>query len=125
MAKLGRRQHLSAFWLFNLVRSRHFVNARVNRVASVMLLVYLVHENFIVRQCVRPAVWLWIRDTVGYDLLFAWLALYSLALFAVALVLGVMYTKTLGKRVDLIGQGSSEASGRSAPPSWTGVCALH
>lgn len=56
---------------------------------------------------------------------FAWLALYSLALFAVALVLGVMYTKTLGKRVDLIGQGSSEASGRSAPPSWTGVCALH
>lgn len=45
---------LSALGLFNLVRSRPFVSVRINRVASLMLLVYLVHENLIVRQLLIP-----------------------------------------------------------------------
>lgn len=85
----------------------------------------MVHENFIVRQCVRPAVWPWIRGAVGYDLLFAWLALYSLALFAVALVLGVLYAKTLGKCVGLVEARVERGIRKAGGAVLDGICALH
>lgn len=94
---------LSAFGLFNLARLRPFVSVRVNRIAPIMLLVYLIHENLIVRSYVRPSIWLWIHDVLGYDMLFVWLALFSFALFVVALFLGVLYSKTLSKLVDAFG----------------------
>lgn len=88
---------LSVLGCFNLVRLRPFVNGRVNRIAPIMLLVYLIHENLIVRSYVRPSIWLWIHDVLGYDMLFVWLALFSFALFLVALLLGALYNKTLSK----------------------------
>lgn len=66
-----------------------------------MLLVYLVHENLIVRQYVRPAAWLWIYENLGYDLLFVWLGLFAVGLFVASLLCAYVYTKTIGRAVSL------------------------
>ena len=92
---------LSAFGLFNIMRARPFANARLNRVAGLMLLVYLIHENLIFKRYMRPCAWALIHDNLGYDLLFVWLGLFALVLFAVALLFAWIYTKTLGKAVNL------------------------
>lgn len=88
---------LSAFGLFNLVRTHFFVSVRVSRVAAPMLFVYLIHENLIVRTYARPSIWLWVHDTLGYGALVIWIVTFSLALFAVALACAFAYTRTLGK----------------------------
>lgn len=92
---------LSAFGLFNVMRSRPFVNARVNRVAGLMLLVYLIHENLIFKMYMRPCAWALIHDGLGYDLLFVWVGLFALCLFLASLLLAYLYTKTLGRAVGL------------------------
>lgn len=93
---------LSAFGLFNLLRARSFSSARINRVAGLMLLVYLIHENYILRSYVRPWGWVWICDTLGYDLLFAWLFLFTVGLFGASLLCAWLYIKTLGRAVDCV-----------------------
>ena len=95
---------LSAFGLFNIMRARPFVNARLNRVAGLMLLVYLIHENLIFKRYMRPCAWALIHDNLGYDLLFVWLGLFALGLFVVALLCAWIYTKTLGKAVNPVAQ---------------------
>ena len=92
---------LTAFGLFNIMRARPFVNARLNRAAGLMLLVYLIHENLIFKMYMRPCVWALIHDNLGYDLLFVWLGLFALGLFVVALLCAWIYTKTLGKAANL------------------------
>ena len=91
---------LSVFGLFNLLRARPFVNARVNHCASLMLLVYLIHENLMLRAYVRPAVWDWVWVTYGYSMLFGWIALFTVVLFVGALVCAFLYRGTLGKLVE-------------------------
>ena len=86
--------------LFNLLRARPFVNARVNRCASLMLLVYLIHENLMLRAYIRPAVWDWVWATYGYSMLFGWIALFTVVLFVGALVCAFLYRGTLGKLVE-------------------------
>lgn len=94
---------LSAFGLFNLIRSRPFTSMSINRVSGLMLLVYLIHENLIVRLYARPAIWQWIHDSLGYDLLFVWLGLFAAGLFLIALLVAFLYEKSLGKFVDFAG----------------------
>ena len=115
---------LSAFGLFNLVRLRPFVSAQVNRVAPIMLLVYLIHENLIVRSYVRPSIWLWIHDVLGYDMLFVWLALFSLVLFAIALFFGLLYSKTLSKYVDALGVKVEQLIRKAGNALLDRICAL-
>ena len=91
---------LSVFGLFNLLRARPFVNARVNRCASLMLLVYLIHENLMLRAYIRPVVWDWVWSTYGYSMLFGWIALFTVVLFVGALVCAFLYRGTLGKLVE-------------------------
>ena len=93
---------LSAFGLFNLMRARTFFSFKVNKVASLMVLVYLIHENLLFKTYVRPYGWVWIYENYGYDLLFVWVALFSLGLFVASLLLAVIYTRTVGKLVDAI-----------------------
>lgn len=91
---------LSAIGLFNLVRMRPFVNAKVNRVAALMLFVYLIHENIMVRNYLRPWIWNLIYQGLGFDLLLVWLAVFSIGLFAAALVTALAYKGTFGNLVD-------------------------
>ena len=115
---------LSAFGLFSLARLRPFVSARVNRIAPIMLLVYLIHENLIVRSYVRPSIWLWIHDVLGYDMLFVWLALFSLVLFAIALFFGLLYNKTLSKYVGALGTWVAQGVRKLGNALLDRICAL-
>lgn len=115
---------LSALGLFNLVRSRPFVSVRINRVASLMLLVYLTHENLIVRQYVRPAAWLWIYENLSYDLLFVWLGLFSVGLFVSSLFCAYVYTKTIGRATSLVTPRVEASVRRAGSAAIDRVCAL-
>lgn len=65
-----------------------------------MLLVYLIHENPIVRVYARPAIWQLIYDSLGYNLLFVWVVGFTVCLFLCALFLSFIYGHTVGILVD-------------------------
>lgn len=90
---------LSCLGLFNLVRSRPFVSVIINRIASQMLFVYLIHDNLLVRIYLRPNIWLWIHDSLGYDFLFLWFFLFVVLLFLISLFFAWLYKASLGRVV--------------------------
>ena len=115
---------MSAFGAFNLVRNYSYKNSRINQMSSLMLLVYLIHENYIFSHYLRPAIWPWIYDMVGYDLLFVWIALFVFVLFSASVLLAFLYGKTLGKLAALIEPKLTRGIRNVGNLFVDGICAL-
>lgn len=72
---------LSGIALFNLFRSKKFVNHTINKIASLSLLVYIIHENYLLREYVRPLIWRYIYEKFGYSQVLLLTAAIALAIF--------------------------------------------
>lgn len=64
-----------AFGAFNLFRSYHFRSLFINRFSSLSLLIYLIHENFLVREYWRPYLYIFIHDQLHNQNVAWWLLL--------------------------------------------------
>ena len=96
---------MTALGLFNLARKNDFVKPLINRIAGMSFLVYIIHENILVRTYLRPWIWLQIHDTFGYRYIVFWCLLYAGVLMAVSLLLSALYTVLLQKYVHRIAEG--------------------
>lgn len=88
---------MTAVGAMNLARGRKFSSGAVNYVSGLSLLIYIIHENILVREYLRPLVFIWIQARFGYSRILGWVFLYSAVLFAAALLLAVIYRETLGR----------------------------
>ena len=86
----------------NLTRSWGLRSDAVNRVAALILPVYLIHENLLVRTYLGIAAWAWVYDSFGYENLLLWVALYAAVLFGTSLLLAAAYQRTLGRLVERV-----------------------
>lgn len=84
---------------FNLARKIRFENRTVNYVSGLTLLIYVIHENIIVREYYRPKVWNCIYEHYGYGHVILWLFVFAAILFTAALTVGIAYRLTLQKQV--------------------------
>ena len=83
----------------NLMKQTRFSSRVINYVSSFSLLIYVIHENLLFRTYLRPLIWEWIYLNLGYDLLFLWIFLFALALFAAAFIVAIIYRYTLEKPI--------------------------
>jgi len=88
-----------AFCSLNLMRMTKFTNKVINYVSGLSMLIYLIHENILFRNYIRPLIWEWIYYNWGFDLLFLWIALYAIALALAAIGVAVLYKISLQKPV--------------------------
>ena len=88
---------IAAFSLFNLVRNVHFKNKTINYISSMSMLIYIIHENELLRTYYRPALWHAIYNQFGYDHLIFWVFVMSLGVFAFGVVMSMIYHHTLEK----------------------------
>lgn len=86
---------LAAFSLFNLCRSKAFYSRAVNYVSSLTLFIYLIHEGLIVRECVRPRIWLELHSRFGYSHIAVLTLAFALCLFAASTAAAAVYKETL------------------------------
>jgi len=86
---------LAAFSLFNIGRNIHFQNRYVNYVSGLSLLIYIIHENLLVRTYLRPYLWECIYNTFGYDYILFWVFVLVTVIFIVSLVLSILYKNTI------------------------------
>lgn len=83
--------------LFNLALNTSFKSRFINNLSSCSLFVYCIHENYIVRTVIRPAIYEALIDSFGEDNLL----IYAFVMFAMVVILSFIaaniYKKTLHK----------------------------
>ena len=95
MLKWNSNQNLfnltAALALLNLFRGLRLQNRGINRVAGLTMLVYLIHENFLVRMILRPLIFIEIRRVFGYDAILFWVFAFAAGLFLASLAGAFLY----------------------------------
>lgn len=69
---------LSAIAAFNIMRQLRFKNAIVNGISAYSLLIYIIHENLLVRTYFKPYIWHYIYNKFGYEHVIAWVFAVSI-----------------------------------------------
>lgn len=90
--------------LFNLMRSVNFKNHFINYVSSLSLLIYIIHENIILRQYYRPLLFVYIYENFGYDHILLWVLLLSAVIFVTCAIISFVYEKILRIPVNKLSQ---------------------
>ncbi len=85
--------------LFNLARKMSFKSWIINYLSSLSLLVYIIHENIILRNYYRPAMWDFVYRNYGYNKVVIWTFVLALIVFAFGLVSSIIYDKTIRQLV--------------------------
>ena len=83
-----------AFGSFNLFRTFRFHSRFINRVSSLSLLVYLIHENFLVREHLRPYIYVYI-ERFHSEQVALWLFIFAALTFAVSTGAAFVYQITI------------------------------
>ena len=90
---------LAAFALFNLGRNLHFQNRLINYISSLSLLIYIIHENVLVRTYLRPYLCQRIYEVFGHDYILCIVLLFAAAFFLVSLVVSIIYRQTIQRYI--------------------------
>ena len=88
---------LAAFSLFNIFRNKSFINNIINKWSSLTLLIYIIHENILVRTYLRPYIFVFIKDNFGYDFIILKVLLYAIVLFLISSLIALIYSLTIQK----------------------------
>lgn len=90
---------LTAVTLFNIFNSKKFINNKINYISSLSLLVYIIHENILIRTYLRPTIWIYIHEKIGYKNIIVIDLLYSVILFVISIIIAAIYKKLIQKIV--------------------------
>lgn len=93
---------LIAIALFNLFRKKKFINKAVNSISSLSLMIYLIHENWLIKAYFNTWVFSVIYDRLGYSLIVVWVLLFSACIFILAAFFGWLYNHTLQRITKII-----------------------
>lgn len=93
---------LIAFSSFFLCKEWKFENKGINFVASLTLYVYVIHENHLFANYVRPKVFTYIYESFGYDRLALYAFLFAVVCYLGAIIVALVYKYTVGKVVGIV-----------------------
>ena len=88
--------------LFNIMRNVHFKNRFINYISSLSLLIYIIHENLILRTYYRPWIINYVYTTYGYKHIIFWVLVIVLGILLFSIIGSVVYDKTIRKMVKAI-----------------------
>ena len=77
-------------------------NTKTNRFASTTLLIYLIHENYIIREYVRPMLFQIIYTQYGYDYIVLITITFALLFYFISMGIGYLYANTIRKYIQNI-----------------------
>lgn len=88
--------------VFNIFRDYYYKNAFVNFVSSLSLLIYIVHENILLRSYYRPLVWDYIYHNFGYDDILFWVVVFVIVVFLFGVISSFLYCVTIKKLTSIL-----------------------
>ena len=69
----------------------------INMISSLSLLIYIIHENYILSHYIKPEIWRVIYEVKGYDLLVPIFIVLSLVTFVLGCIFAWIYSTLIGK----------------------------
>jgi hypothetical protein len=84
---------------FNLMRRLDFKNKTINYISGLTLLIYIIHENIILRSYYRPWIWRYVYLNFGYKNLVLCTLCIAVVIFLFGTIASIIYDKTLRKAV--------------------------
>lgn len=94
---------LIAISLFLLFKEWKFNSSIVNSLSSQSLLIYILHENMVIRTFLRPLIWEYIFINIGYQYVVLIDLGVSISFFIVCLGIAYLYSFSLRKLVQYLG----------------------
>lgn len=88
--------------MFNIARNVHFKNRFINYISSLSLIVYIIHENLILRTYFRPAMWNYVYMNLGYTNVMGWVFIFVIIVFFFGIFSATLYSITIQKFVQKI-----------------------
>ncbi|TCO81599.1 hypothetical protein EV212_1237 [Frisingicoccus caecimuris] len=88
-----------AIAVFNLCKSLHFRSKIINYLAGCSLLIYIIHENIILRTHYRPEILRYIYEHFGYSNIILWVLAISIVIFTFSLICSLIYRLLLQKLI--------------------------
>jgi surface polysaccharide O-acyltransferase-like enzyme len=82
---------LIALTIFNLFKDSSFKNKCINKISSLTLYIYVIHENQLFRSIYRPRLWNAIYQRFGYSHILFWVFILTFLIFAFSLGLSYFY----------------------------------
>lgn len=87
-----------------LMRKLTFKNAVINYFSGLTLLVYLIHENILVRIYLRPVMWEYVYVNYGYERIVLWAFALSTIIFVLSFIVATIYDVTVRRIVVATGE---------------------
>lgn len=84
---------------FQIARNIHFRSSVINKLSSLSMLIYIIHENLILRTYMRPYIMNIIYTRFGYDRILLWVIILTGLIFVFSVICASVYDKTLRKLV--------------------------
>ena len=78
--------------VFIAINKKPYVNKFLNKIASYSLLIYIIHENIILRTYVRPQLINFIYAKWGYNRLFLEIFILAIFIYVCSIILSIIYT---------------------------------
>lgn len=88
--------------MFNIARNIHFKNRFINYISGLSLLIYVIHENLLLRTYFRPAMWNYVYHSFRYTHVVGLIFLLVIAIFLFGIIAAIIYSITLRKLVSKI-----------------------
>lgn len=92
-----------AFSMLQVARHIKFRNIAINYISGLSMLIYILHENIILRTYFRPQIINEIYARFGYDHIAGWVVCVALVLFVACVMVAAVYRETLQKHVRTAG----------------------
>ena len=92
-----------AFSMLQVARHIKFRNIAINYISGLSMLIYILHENIILRTYFRPQIINEIYARFGYDHIAGWVVCVALVLFVACVMVAAVYRETLQKYVRTAG----------------------
>ncbi len=94
---------ISSFALFNKINPEKLKGGRLYcYISSLTLPVYMIHENKLFRDYIRPKIFQWIYENFSYKYLVGWCVLLVVVTFIVSIALAAVYKHSIGRLVRLV-----------------------
>ncbi|MBR7071308.1 MAG: hypothetical protein IKI29_04005 [Clostridia bacterium] len=88
---------LMALAMVCFAKNIQFRSKTVNYISKLSFLIYIIHENALLRVFYRPLLWQYVYEHFGYNFLDLWMLVLVLIVFAFALILSILYQHTIQK----------------------------
>lgn len=94
---------LMAIGLFNITRNAHIHGGMVGYISKLSFLIYIIHENLLLKTYYRPVMWKYVFKNMGNAHLLLWTFVIAIIVFVFGLVSSVIYKYTIQKCVTKAG----------------------